>query len=290
MKIELTHDIIAQKIWEQLPEQDKIFKSIIKSVSQRQLDYKLRNGSLLSEKEYNEWKTFFDKGQWSEENKRFIDLSNEAIILEQQEKEQRFLEKQKILEKKNRFKNWVIFFSIISIVALSAFAAYIYIQKEKNRKQSFNTNLIKSDRMKVQGRYQDAILELTYNEQYVNSTSEKELLKNKQDSLRFLKELWKKFDTYQYDISKYPKALEIIKQMNSYNHDEFIGGNLKAINTRIEKEYTNYLKEAKKNETRASAGSGSKASLEQAIDHYENAYHLKPNDKLLAKIKQLKKK
>ncbi len=51
MKHELTHDIIAEKVWERLPEQNIQLRKTKRSLELRYSDYVDGKGSLLGEKE-----------------------------------------------------------------------------------------------------------------------------------------------------------------------------------------------------------------------------------------------
>lgn len=79
MKIELAHDIIAVKIWEQLPEKDKQIRQIKRSFLQRYLDYDKGKGSLLGEKELLAWDKYIPRLDLTSNQHIFIEKSRNAI-------------------------------------------------------------------------------------------------------------------------------------------------------------------------------------------------------------------
>ena len=79
MHIELAHDIIALKVWEFLPEQDKQLRLIKNSLLQRLKDYNNGTGSLLGEKELISWEDYLDLLNLNTQQVQFIDTSNAEI-------------------------------------------------------------------------------------------------------------------------------------------------------------------------------------------------------------------
>lgn len=141
MQIELAHDIIALKVWDFLPEQDKRLRLIKNSLGQRLKDYDSGTGSLLGERELLAWEDYLDLLNLNKQQQQFIDASNAAIIAEQaakKEQEQRELRlvQQKLkVEKKARRKQ--LFFSIgLAILAgFALIASFLAIQSQNLAKK-----------------------------------------------------------------------------------------------------------------------------------------------------------
>jgi WD40 repeat protein len=88
MKTELSHDIIAQKVWERLPEQDKRLREVQRSIEQRARDFQSGTGSYLGPKELAAWEDVLLKLQLGEKEEDFI-RNSRAHWKEQQEAEER---------------------------------------------------------------------------------------------------------------------------------------------------------------------------------------------------------
>ena len=100
-KFELSHDIIAEKIWARLPEQDKQLRMIQASIRQRQEDYAAGKGSLLGKAELEGWEVFLSKMELSELEQRFWDDSFQKLNADEAAEAQR-LEKEKKQVLRNR--------------------------------------------------------------------------------------------------------------------------------------------------------------------------------------------
>lgn len=59
--LELSHDIIAKKVWERLPEIDKQLQAVKKSLIQREKDCREGKGSFLGKKELAGWKESIER-------------------------------------------------------------------------------------------------------------------------------------------------------------------------------------------------------------------------------------
>lgn len=131
MKIELTHDIIAEKVWEKLPEQDKQLRLIRNSLQQRWLDYQKESGSLLGEKELIAWENYFSLMDLSEDHLAFISKSKETIERqkkeeqEQQERELR-LTRQKLAVERHARKRQRIFLFGLGLLTITAIVLSIW--------------------------------------------------------------------------------------------------------------------------------------------------------------------
>lgn len=125
MKVELTHDIIAEKIWEKLPEQDKQLRLIRDSLRQRFLDFQKQSGSLLGEKELISWEDYFILLDLPAEQQQFIAQSKAAVQqkkqAEQQQKERELqLTRQKLEVEQKARKKQRYFLVRLGILAIAA--------------------------------------------------------------------------------------------------------------------------------------------------------------------------
>lgn len=100
-KFELSHDIIAEKIWQRLPEQDKQLRQIQRSLRQRYEDYQAGKGSLLGEAELGAWEIYFPMLDLPEEQSQYVQDSAEAIRSAKQSELDR-MEKEKAQIARNR--------------------------------------------------------------------------------------------------------------------------------------------------------------------------------------------
>lgn len=89
MKTELSHDIIAEKIWDRLPEQDKRLREIERSIQQRTRDFLSGTGDYLGVKELNAWEDALSKFAPESAEYRFIQDSKAFWQAEQEAKERR---------------------------------------------------------------------------------------------------------------------------------------------------------------------------------------------------------
>jgi len=88
MKIEFTHDIIAKKVWERLPEEERQLKMVTTSLQQRLEDFKKGNGSLLGLKELVAWEDFFPLLDGDASVKKFIEDSRREVRARQEKEKQ----------------------------------------------------------------------------------------------------------------------------------------------------------------------------------------------------------
>lgn len=143
MTVELAHDIIALKIWEQLPEQDKQLRLVSHSLNQRLKDFNRGDGSLLGEKELLAWEDFFPLLALTEFQVAYILQSKEAVraaeLAEQAQRnrELRLTQQKLVLEQKTR-RRQRIYLGVFGILAIvSILASLMAMQKsetaEKNK-------------------------------------------------------------------------------------------------------------------------------------------------------------
>lgn len=92
MKRELKHDILAQKIWERLPEQDKQLRQVRRSLEQRTTDYFTGKGSLAGATELASWQESLVKLQLAEKQREFLALSRQDVADKKAKEQQRLLE------------------------------------------------------------------------------------------------------------------------------------------------------------------------------------------------------
>lgn len=88
MHLELAHDIIALKVWDFLPEQDKQLRLVKNSLIQRLQDYERGDGSLLGEKELLAWEDALKVINLDVPQQQFIDSSKAAIEKRREVKKQ----------------------------------------------------------------------------------------------------------------------------------------------------------------------------------------------------------
>lgn len=101
VKIELTHDIIAQKIWERLPDIDKQLRQIKRSLVQRQQDYVAGRGSFLGETELNAWEYYLPRIELDPDTERYVHDS-QADRDEKRQAEARRIQREKEQIQTNR--------------------------------------------------------------------------------------------------------------------------------------------------------------------------------------------
>lgn len=105
LKLELSHDIVAKKIWERLPEVDKQLRQIKKSLEQRRLDYQADKGSLLGEKELNAWAYYFPRLDLDPVTEQYIESSRSALTEQKRAEEERIIREKEQIEKNRRLQS-----------------------------------------------------------------------------------------------------------------------------------------------------------------------------------------
>jgi Leucine-rich repeat (LRR) protein len=127
MKIEFTHDIIAQKVWERLPEEERQLKLVAGSLQQRLEDFQKGNGSLLGVKELVAWEKFFPILAKEGPLKQFIEDSQKEVEAQQ--------EQEKLINKKLRSRLTLIYIiaSAMLLLAIFFFAQARTISYQKNQ-------------------------------------------------------------------------------------------------------------------------------------------------------------
>jgi hypothetical protein len=113
MKRELKHDILAEKIWERLPEQDKQLRQVKRSLEQRAMDYHAGKGSPLGLKELAAWEDYLPKIELDENVYNFIEESRQF----------REAEAAKKITEERRKRRWAIWAAVIGFV-LAALAIW----------------------------------------------------------------------------------------------------------------------------------------------------------------------
>ena len=108
--LELSHDIIAKKIWERLPEIDKQLQVVKKSLVQRQKDWAAGKGSFLGAKELAAWEAPIERlgDSLDQEVLDFIDNSKVDVEKKEQEKANQI--------KKEAQRKRTLIFSIITVI------------------------------------------------------------------------------------------------------------------------------------------------------------------------------
>lgn len=133
-KFELSHDIIAEKIWQRLPEQDKQLRQIQRSLRQRYEDFQSGKGSLLGKAELGAWEIYFPKLDLPDEQQQYIQDSTEAIKAAQEAERER-LEKEKAQIARNRRlqKRITWGLSVLGIIIIALLLYSLWANKEANR-------------------------------------------------------------------------------------------------------------------------------------------------------------
>jgi len=114
MKTELSHDIIAEKIWDRLPEHDKRFRDIERSIQQRTQDFRRGTGDYLGPKELAAWEDAF--ARLPPESEEYIFIQNSKTF-RQKEKEDAEKEAREKFERGRR----------INIVFILLFLLLVYL-------------------------------------------------------------------------------------------------------------------------------------------------------------------
>ncbi len=283
MKIELTHDIIALKVWEQLPEQDKILRSIQQSVIRRQQDFVYRNGGLLSEQEYDEWKGYFKKGNWNQEVLIYIKKSYKEIQQQKEAEAKRLLREQQLLKRKNKIQR--LFIGVLSglLLTIIAFGITYYLQSKQNHKIAFENIIGNAKQLKVQAKYSEAIT--TLNTDKFNYSS-KELEIVEQYKTRFKKLLQLQQQYYRYPEDSLYQKLQLAKQMEDFSPDEYLKNLVVERQKNLDEKFDALLTDSEEKISK-----GSSVDIRYALKRYNEALLLKPeNQAVLDSIEMLKKK
>lgn len=137
MKTELSHDIIAEKIWDRLPEQDKRLREIERSIQQRTRDFLSGTGDYLGVKELTAWEDALSKFAPESAEYRFVQDSKAFWQAEQEAKERRQREElEKVRQqakKERRLRNISVSFSLLAVVAALA-AGFLGFKAEQQKK------------------------------------------------------------------------------------------------------------------------------------------------------------
>ncbi len=135
MKIEFTHDIIAKKVWERLPEEERQLRLVATSLRQRLEDYKKGNGSLLGLKELVAWEDYFPLLTQDEKLKKFVENSRLEVQAQQ--------EKERLINQRLRSRLNIIY---VIAGALLLLAIFFFFQARTIR---FQKNQIEADAQKA---------------------------------------------------------------------------------------------------------------------------------------------
>lgn len=125
-KFELAHDIIAEKIWERLPEQDKQLRMIQASIRQRQEDYAAGKGSLLGKAELEGWAVFLPLLEMTGEERDYVHAS-----------------KQK--EKRDRRKRLYVLLGILGLILISGLVSGVLMDQANDAEKRATTERTKAD-------------------------------------------------------------------------------------------------------------------------------------------------
>lgn len=172
MNLELTHDIIAEKIWERLPESDRMFRQALESLEFRYKNFIENKGGLLEEKALLAFEPFykqfrFELRQYLHQSRQKIEQDKEAkrrqIYKEQQlnnaklvaERKARELSEQSLAkEKRWRQRQQVFIVLLISaVVSLLLLSLTIYNQYSKSQSQTETIREQKESAVKKQEKF-----------------------------------------------------------------------------------------------------------------------------------------
>lgn len=137
MKRELKHDILAEKIWERLPEQDKQLRRVRRSIAQRAADHAAGTGSLAGEPELLNWQALSGKLKLEPQEERFIEQSWEEVLAQKEEEQRRVEELEEQARREKRLREnaqgrtriaWIV--SVIALVA-AGFAIWLYEEAQE---------------------------------------------------------------------------------------------------------------------------------------------------------------
>lgn len=143
LKVELTHDVIAKKIWERLPEADKQLRQIKKSLQQRREDFGDGRGSLLGEKELNAWSYYFSRLDLDQETQRFVEQSQTQLTEQAKAEEERIRREKAQVEKNLRLQKRIGrgLIGLGSIIAL-LLALTLYVRSSLVKAQGDNVSFL----------------------------------------------------------------------------------------------------------------------------------------------------
>lgn len=157
MKRELKHDILAEKIWERLPEQDKQLRRVRRSITQRAADHAAGTGSLAGEPELLNWQALSGKLKLEPQEEDFIEKSWEEVLAQKEEEQRRVAELEEQARREKRLREraqgrtrvaWIV--SIVALVA-AGFAIWLYGEAEeqsriaKKEENRANTALLEAE-------------------------------------------------------------------------------------------------------------------------------------------------
>ncbi|MCB9267870.1 MAG: hypothetical protein H6558_22840, partial [Lewinellaceae bacterium] len=77
-KLELSHDVIAEKIWELLPPDEVERRKVLESIQQRSQEYQEGRASLAGRSELHLWEGYLSSLPLSKEEKEYIEASQKA--------------------------------------------------------------------------------------------------------------------------------------------------------------------------------------------------------------------
>jgi hypothetical protein len=115
-RFELTHDIVAETIWNRMPEQDRQLREIKRSIAQRLEDYEKGKGSLLGKAELSGWEVYLP-------------------LLELSKAEEDYLKASRRLEKNRQIAKRAIFATIL-VIAIIAIGASVFAIRQLNEAQA----------------------------------------------------------------------------------------------------------------------------------------------------------
>ena len=130
-RFELAHDIIAEKIWARLPDQDKLLRQITRSITQRQEDYEAGRGSLLGKPELDAWKLYLPILSLSAAQQDYLEKSKLHLAAIEKEEEER-LNKEKRQIARNRQLQRIV---ALVLVAASIVSGYFFLDASEARKE-----------------------------------------------------------------------------------------------------------------------------------------------------------
>ena len=149
-RFELSHDIIAEKVWQRLPEQDKQLRKIQRSITQRQEDYQAGKGSLLGKAELEAWNIYLPMLELTEDEKAYVEESAKAQETAMMAERER-LEKEKAQLRRNRRLQRLIAIVLILAMLISFFFIWRASEKTKDAEKA----RIEADHAKTEAQQQE---------------------------------------------------------------------------------------------------------------------------------------
>lgn len=140
MKIEFTHDIIAQKVWERLPEEERQLKLVAGSLKQRLEDFHKGNGSLLGIKELVAWERYFPLLATEGPLKKFIEDSHKEVQAQE--------EKEKLINQRLRSRLRLIYIIAGAMLLLAVFF-FFQARTISNQKNRIETDALKAAQLRL---------------------------------------------------------------------------------------------------------------------------------------------